>query len=163
MDLSESTSDLSPLIPVYYNSLKKYQVMNSMIKDKLMQGASNFKEFKSCKVTENVIGTPKDRISVDEVEHYGLTIIPVPSDGNCFFTAVFMNIKLNPNLNFEAFGKTENIVTICTELRQAFVQEITAECHSIYENFIQLDERNNYFDEANKFLKNGYLLVFWEI
>ena len=134
MDLSESTSDLSLLIPVYYNSLKKYQVMNSMIKDKLMQGASkiaSFKEFKSCKVTENVIGTPKDRISVDEIEHYGLTIIPVPSDGNCFFTAVFMNIKLNPNLNFEAFGKTENVVTICTELRQAFVQEITPERHSI--------------------------------
>ena len=34
--------------------------------------------------------------------------------------------------------------------------EITGERRSVYENFIQLDERNTYLDEANKFLQNGY-------
>ena len=47
---------------------------------------------------------------------------------------------------------------MCTKLRQAFVLEITGEHSSVYENFIQIDERNTYLDEVNKFLQNGY---FW--
>ena len=157
-ELSENSMDLSLLIPVYHNSLKKYQVMNNMIKEKLIQGASkiaSFKEFKPGKITETVSDTPKNKATL-EIESYGLTIIPVSPDGNCFFAAVVTNIKYNPNLNFEAFGKTESIVTICTKLRQVFVLEITGERRSVYENFIQLDERNTYLDEANKFLQNGY-------
>ena len=144
-DLSEGSTDLTLVVPVYHDSLKKYQVMNSM-KEKLIQGVSkitSFKEFQPYKMTEDVSDTPKDK-STMEIENYGLTIIPVSPDGNCFFAAVFMNIKFNPNLNFEEFGETQNIAAICTKLRRAFVLEITGEHRSIYENFIQIDERNNF-------------------
>ena len=157
-DLSEGSTDLTLVVPVYHNSLKKYQVMNSMIKEKLIQGASkitSFKEFQPYKMTEDVSDTPEDKSTV-EIENIGLTIIPVSPDGNCFFAAVFMNIKFNPNLNFEEFGETQNIAAICTKLRKAFVLEITGEHRSIYENFIQIDERNNFLDKANKFLQNGH-------
>ena len=141
-DLSESSTDLSLVVPMYHNCLKKYQVMNSMIKEKLIHGASkiaSFKEFQPYKTIEDVTDTPQDK-STMEIENYGLTIIPVSPDGNCFFAAVFMNIKLNANLYFEEFSKTQDTATICTMLRQAFVLEITGERHSIYEGFVQISE-----------------------
>ena len=108
-DLSESNVDLSLVVPVYHNSLKKYQVMNSLIKEKLMQGASkiaSFKESQPYKIMADLSDTPTDKSTL-EIETYSLSIIPVSPDGNCFFAAVFMTIKLSPNLNFEAFSKRQ--------------------------------------------------------
>lgn len=49
-----------------------------------------------------------DTNTTTEIENCGLTIVPVNSDGNCFFAAVSVNINFNPNLYSEKFTKINN-------------------------------------------------------
>ena len=40
-----------------------------------------------------------------DIENYGLTVVPVNPDGNCFFAAISVNMNFNPNLHSEKIVK----------------------------------------------------------
>ena len=153
MDLSEEIIDMGIILPVYHNSLKKYQVLEGLLKEKLVQASKkvfSFQEFQPGRMTTHLTDI------TTEIDNCGLTIVPVNTDGNCFFAAVSININFNPNLHSEKFTKMNNPESLSMKLREAFVTEITGDHRSIYENFVELNEGVNYMDEATKFLQSGY-------
>ena len=90
IDLSEETIDMGISLPVYHTSLKKYQVLEGLLKEKLVQASKNvysFQEFQPGRMTMNL----EDHNTTTDIdlENYGLTIVPVNPDGNCFFCSSF--------------------------------------------------------------------------
>ena len=154
IDLSEEIIDMDIILPVYHTSLKKYQVLEGLLKEKLVQASKivySFQEFQG-KMTLNL----DHRTTEIDLENYGLTIVPVNPDGNCFFAAISVNIKFNPNFHSEKYSEINKSENLCMKLREAFVSEITGDRHSMYENFVEINEGMNYMDEATKFLQSGY-------
>ena len=151
INLSEETIDMDIILPVYHTSLKKYQVLEGLLKEKLVQASKivySFQEFQG-KMTLNL---EDHRTTEIDLENYGLTIVPVNPDGNCFFAAISVNIKFNQNFHSEKYCEINKCENLCMKLREAFVSEITGDRHSMYENFVEINEGMNYMDEATKFL-----------
>ena len=55
-----------------------------------------------------------------------------------FFAAVSVNLKFNPNLHSEKISEINKPENLCMKLREAFVDEITGDHHSMYEILLKL-------------------------
>jgi hypothetical protein len=109
---------------------------------------------------ENEVDTHKERLK-NNASAWNFSIVPVPADGNCFFTAVALALVQDidtskPILSRIAGGDTNgSIVALAARLRELVVTEWLGPYRSEYENLLtNLD--TEYENEASNFLKDSY-------
>ena len=89
------------------------------------------------------------------LKSWNFVLEPVPADGNCFFTAVALNmLHENSNVLEDILGvKEQSMVVLIEKLRQSLVKEFLGPNRNEYENAYL---RQNYEEEAAKFLEDGF-------
>ena len=163
IDISDNTMDFGLILPIYLKSLQKLQILRGLRKvnlTRLSAGMQQFKEFLASKIGS---GEEISSQTHSKLSEYGLTLHTAPRNGNCFFTAIAINIMADldnwsPHLHrLDVFGNmTMNVETLSVNLRQKFVEELIGERRHMYEDFIVQDESYDYIAEAKKFLQDGF-------
>jgi len=164
MDLTENFSDCEAIVSILEKAIKRFQVMQVLLKEKLERMSYAVNSFEEYQPSYN--STLNDESTTDQTSmnkdfcDYGLTIVSTKSDGNCFFQGVAMNIQANKNLVLgklkELWQDNLTVENLSTILRQIFVEEILGNKKDIYTSFISYDPDLDFTTEAKKFLLNGH-------
>ena len=88
---------------------------------------------------------------------WNFDIVPVPPDGNCFFTSIALSLiqdinRFKPVLESIKVDVNNPISELTSKLRQIIVHE-WLECRHAYEGFLT---NEMYEDEVSRFLQDGY-------
>ena len=160
IDVSQSVIDLELIATVYKESVRKCQVLRSvsaMGLSRLKQSVMYFTPFHpDLGFTTNLsdINTTLKKTLHDNA----LQFTQVDGDGNCFFTAIALNMVSNPSqwaqtLHMAGWTDGADVSTqkISLLLRQAYVKELLGERRHQYEALVS-DTDINYALEAQKFM-----------
>ena len=165
IDISANIMDLGLILPLYLQSLQKLHILRELLKVKLTRLTTLIQHFKQFLPSQITGIKAVDTQIHSRLSNYGLTLSPTTKDGNCFFTAVAMNIMADMDSwshyltrNGIVSNITSDLDTLSLKLRQSFVHEITGERRGMYEDFfLEKNDLNfDYIREANKFHKNGF-------
>ena len=118
----------------------------------LAKSISNFQEF-----FVRDICISNDNKQLKSLMEYGLTILPVNKDGNCFFKSVAINICTNNTAwsHLHVLGNcTPEIPDMTAKLCQIFVDEILGDRCTMYEHFVQ--PIDDYVTQSKKFLQDRF-------
>jgi hypothetical protein len=163
IDISENTIDMQIVVPVFLRSLQKYHIHNTlkaMGLSNLQNRTMHFTAYEPAVIydcSDCDINILKDKLST-----YGLTLVLAPPDGDCFFSAVAMNLlsdltawKHSFNLVGIEHHEGLTVEAVTGKLPQVFVQEILGERRPEYEAFVS-HTNLDYEKEASKFQERGY-------
>ena len=106
-----------------------------------------------------------DKTLTAHVQGFGLSIVPVPGDGNCFFSTVAFHLSnlltaTSPHMDvvnhLSSLGLTADmeITELANALRELVVEEWTGPNAEEYMNFI--DSEVNFYSEVSKYRTPGY-------
>ena len=162
IDVTENVMDMQLIVPIYIRSMQKHQIMKvlgAMGLSRLQNSANCFTPFQPSVVAASELSGLTTSCKLPE---YGLTFASAPPDGNCFFSAVGINMMADLEmwkhcLTIAGISNCVglNVQTLATILRQAFVRELLGERRVNYEPFVDHTDLD-YCVEANRFKQDGY-------
>ena len=163
IDISENIMDMQIVVPVFIRSLQKYHIHNTlkaMGLSNLQNRTMHFTAYEPAVI--NDCSDCETNILEDKLSTYGLTLVLAPPDGDCFFSAVAMNLlsdlaawKHSFNLASIEHHEDLTVEAVTRKLRQVFVREILGERWQEYEAFVS-HTNLDYEKEASKFQERGY-------
>ena len=164
IDLSTSVIDLEMIVTIYKKSLTKLQLFKSFSN----MGLSRLKDLKMYSAPfQYAPPAPthhSESISMlkQTLLDRGLELVNVCGDGNCFFSAVAMNMASNSTqwsqtLNLAGWEANKEIIVhdLAMLLRQAYVKELLGDNRYLYEAFISHTDID-YSTEAQFFFNPSF-------
>ena len=162
VDVSENLMDMQLIVKIYTISLQKYQIMKALAAMGLSRLVNSISHFIGFQPSIIDVSEQSDLTMHEKLSEYGLRFSSVPRDGNCFFTAVAVNILADLQtwghcLTLAGVTSTDGLTveTLSATLRQVYVKELLGEHRVNYSPYIQHTDLN-YDKEANRFANNHY-------